>query len=112
MNLRDFVLDTQKKAGGGITVIEDDKVPQDMLVFVGEGKDSAKMTCPWHDTQWLGQHIAETMEFLYRRKRITVVAFGVNPLNTDKLNEALTVFCDPESETGPEPQENYDDDVT
>lgn len=103
MSLKEFLSAKRTdQEQGQFAIIQEDKVPRNEVWFVGSGKESAKVSWPYLEiTDGLGQMVAETMEFLERKKRITVVALCVNPDFYDTLTHAIAFFCDPDD--NPEP---------
>lgn len=109
MSLRDFL--RAKRDGiekGMFAIIEDRDIPMDRVLFVGDDNQSAQVT--WTGLpDGLGEMIAETIEFLQRKKRIQVVAIAINPGMSLIVKDAISYFCDPDSAQAEIVEDNDDD---
>ncbi len=120
MNLKDFIRDRTLHPGeaGQLRIVLDNKVPNNMIVLVGDGTSSAKISMPpmsgvlaWNAYD-VGEMLVETMEFFERKQRSRIIAIAVSEQNQHNLEQALRVFAaeDPDAEV--EKEWTEEDDAT
>lgn len=81
---------------GGFAIVTDEKIPMNCIYFVGSGAESAKVYWNYELATGLGEMVAETIEFLQRKKRIQVTGLAVNPDFESILQNAISQFADPD----------------
>lgn len=107
MSLQEFLkVRTDQIEKGGFAVVTDTKIPMNMIYFVGSAHESAKVHWGYELAEGLGEMIAETLEFL-ERKKIHIVALAVHPDFEMILTGALKLFADPESAQIVEEDEDF-----
>lgn len=94
MNLKDFIrrkfLD---QALGDFAIIGDAGIPAHEICIIGDTQ-SGKITLPEGNFDYLefGEMLAETLEFLERKKRSHILSIVVNSDNVSKIEQSLRAF--------------------
>lgn len=112
VNLNAAMFANERDAGGLLKVRCESRVPYEQLWLCGGmGKHGkvlllAKITMPhtrdvfgiatWGDTEEVATCIAESIEFVGRKKREPVTELWCNDLASDDLALALSIFANPE----------------
>jgi len=95
-NMHDVMFRNEREAGGLLGVVPQTRMHPNQLWFVDkDGKLMAKIDIPdWSESLQIAEMLAETIEFVTRKKRTHVAEIWVHEDSHPDLDEALSMFAD------------------